>query len=131
MPESRGAWAFSLTVFAVCWSALVLAGAFWLPAYQGESSSSGGVVTHTSATLVGVNGLDAALLLALPLGLTVAAGIGLHLRCSRGSPAGGAGAWLAVGVLAALTVFGAASIGLYVLPATLLLAAAARLTPAG
>jgi hypothetical protein len=126
----RGTSAFSLTALAVCWSAIVLAGAFLLPAYHGESAGSSGAVMHTSATLIGVNGLDAALLLALPLGLTVAAGIGLHLRCSRGSPAGGAGAWLAVGVLAVLAVLGAASVGLFVLPAVLLLAAAARLTPA-
>ena len=109
----------------------MLAGAFWVPAYQGELAGSGGTVTHTSATLVGVNGFDAALLLALPVALTAAAGVGLHLRCSRGSSAGRAAAWLAVGLLGVLTVLGAASIGLYVLPATLLLAAAARLTPAG
>jgi hypothetical protein len=42
-----------------------------------------------------------------------------------------AAAWLAVGLLAVLTIFGAASIGVFVLPATLLLGAAARLTPAG
>jgi hypothetical protein len=120
MPRSRGTWAFWLTIWAFCWSAFVLGSAFWYPAYQ---------VSHTTATLVGVNGLHAAWLLAVPLVLTVAAGLGLHLRCSRGSSAGSAAAWLAVCVLAAFTLVGAASIGFLVLPVTLLLLAAARLTP--
>ena len=67
------------------WSAFVLGAAFWVPAYQGDSSSSGDGISHTTATLVATNGLDAAAFLALPLALTVAAGIGLHFRCSRGS----------------------------------------------
>jgi hypothetical protein len=129
MPRSRGTWAFWLTIWAFCWSAFVLGSTFWYPAYQGELGSSEGGVSHTTATLVGVNGLRAAWLLAVPLVLTVAAGLGLHLRCSRGSSAGSAAAWLAVCVLAAFTLVGAASIGFLVLPVTLLLLAAARLTP--
>jgi hypothetical protein len=118
-------------VSALCWSAFVLASAFWAPAYQGETATSGGTVTHTSATLVGVNGLRAALLLAVPLVLTLAAVIALHLRCARGSRAGTIAAWLAVGVLGALTLVGAASIGVYVVPTLLLLVVAGRLTPTG
>jgi hypothetical protein len=131
MPRTRGRRAFWLTVSAVCWSAAVLASAFWAPAYEGETATSGGAVSQTRATLVGVNGLDAALLLAVPLVLAIAAGFGLHYRCSRGSSLGAAAAWLAVGLIGALTVLGAASIGAFLLPTTLLLAAAARLTPSG
>jgi hypothetical protein len=130
MAGGRGRLAFALALAAVCWSALVLVAAFWAPAYEGESTSGGGV-THTSATLVAVNGLRGAVLLAVPLVLALAAAIGLHRRCAQGSAAGAAAAWLAVGLLAVLSLLGAASIGPLVAPATLLLAAAARVTPAG
>lgn len=126
----RGTWAFLLAVSALGWSAVVLSSAFWGQTYDGETATSGGSVTHTSATLVGVNGLHAALLLAIPLLLTLAAGIALHARCARGSRAGTSVARLAICLLVALTLLGAASIGIYVVPSILLLVTAARLTPA-
>jgi hypothetical protein len=67
----------------------------------------------------------------VPVVLTLLAGIGLHRRCSRGSAPGTGVAWGAVAVLAALTVLGAASIGFYLLPITVLLATAVALTPSG
>ena len=131
MPPSRGAWAFWLTTWAFCWSAFLLVAGFWATAYSGETQTSGGAVVHTSGTLVGTNGIRAVVLLAVPVALTLAGALGLHRRCTRGSPAGLAVAWTSVALLAALAVAGAASIGPLVLPATLLLAVAARLTPSG
>jgi len=131
MPRRRGTWAFLFAVSALCWSAAVLGAAFSAGAYEGQTATSSGVVTHASATLVGVNGLRAALLLAVAVGLALVAGTALHLRCARGSRAGIVAAWLAIGLLVALSLAGAASIGFYVAPTVLLLVAAARLTPAG
>lgn len=131
MPRSHGAWAFWLTTWAFCWSVLLLVAGFWVAAYNGETRTSGGALTHTSGTLVGTNGLRMAVLLAVPVALTLAAALGLHGRCTRGSRAGLGIAWTSVALLAALTIAGAASIGVLVLPVTLLVAAAARLTPSG
>ena len=130
MSVRRGTWAFLLALSALCWSALVVGSAFWAQAYDGETTTSGGTVMRTSATLVGVNSPRAALLLGVPLALALAAAVALHFRCARGSRAGTAVAWLAICLLVALTLLGAASIGIYVVPTVLLLVAAARLTPA-
>src|SRR5207253_10313676 len=100
-------------------------------AREGARGTSGRWPAHTSGTLVGGNGPLAAWLLAVPVVLTIPAGIGLHLRCSRGSSAGTAAGWVAVAMLGAFTFLGAASIGVLVLPVTLLLGAAAALTPSG
>ena len=63
--------------------------------------------------------------------LALAAFAGLHRKCATGSALSAAGAWTAIAALALLAVLGAASIGLFVLPATLLLAFSAALTPSG
>jgi hypothetical protein len=131
MPVRRGTSAFLLALSALCWSAFLVSSAFWAPLYEGQTATSGGMVTRTSVTLVGVNGPRAALLLGVPLLLTLAAAIALHFRCASGSRTGTGAARLAICLLVVLTLLGAASIGMYVVPGVLLLVAAARLTPAG
>jgi hypothetical protein len=130
MQTARGWWAFGLASSGVLWTAALIPGAFFFPAYSGESSSSSGVTTHTTATLVGVNGPWIVAFFVPPVALAVIAWLGLHLSCSVGSRAGRlagrTAAWLLTGF--AILTF---SDGVLALPAALLLLAAAALTPAG
>src|SRR5690348_15761537 len=107
MPRSRGAWAFWLSAWAVCWSALLLAAGFFATVYSGETATSDGAVMHTSGTFVGTKGVRGAVLLAVPVVLALAGAFGLQRRCTRGSRAGAGVAWAAVALLAALSVVGA------------------------
>jgi hypothetical protein len=86
------------------------------------------VTTHTTDTLVGVNGLRIVAPFALFLVLSVAAWLGLHAICSTGSRARMVGTW-AAGLLAAAAVF-TFSAGFLALPAALLVIVATALTPA-
>jgi hypothetical protein len=126
---SRGRLAFGLTVGAVAWGLVLVAAAFLVPVYGGSSISSTGVVKSTIATLVGVNGVWVIAPMAVPVVLALLGWFGLHRKCSRGAKAGGYLAWGCVTVLGAFSVVAAASIGLFSVPAVLLLAAAAKLTP--
>lgn len=104
---------------AVAWTAALIPLAFLAPTYQGESASSDGVTTHTSATLVGVNGLWVVWLLCVPLALAAIAWLALR----RGTRA----AWLPIGAFCLFAVVGAASIGIWLLPpAVLLIASGSR-----
>ena len=129
--NQRGRWAFGLTLAAFSWGVVLIPAALLLPAYQGSESSSSGVTTHTSATLVGVNGSWVLGVVALPALLAVIAWFGLHRRCAYGSEHGGALTWGAIAALVLLSLLAAASVGPFLLPAALLLLVAARLTPVG
>jgi hypothetical protein len=126
----QGRWPFAFTTVGVTWTLALLPAAFFAPFYSGEMQSTGGEATRTTSTLVGVNGLWVLLPLSLPLMLALLTWFGLHQRCSRGSPSGTFLAWGSVGALALVSVAGF-SIGILVLPALLLLAAAAATTPLG
>ncbi|MFL5909137.1 MAG: hypothetical protein ACJ768_00985 [Gaiellaceae bacterium] len=130
MNAHTGRRAFGLTVAAFAWSLVLVAAALVVPVYSGTTQSGSGPRISTSATLVDVNGTQALLVIAVPALLTAIAGIALHRRCTRGSRQATRLAWVAVYVLAAFGILGAASIGLFVLPVAVLLAAAATLTPA-
>jgi hypothetical protein len=104
--------------------------AFFAPVYHGTTVTTGGAVEPMTGTEVGVNGLYVVWLLCIPVALAFVAWAGLHLRCSHASSLGGRAAWAAVVLLLAFTVVGLASVGVFVLPAALLLLAAAALTPA-
>lgn len=127
----EGRLAFALTVAAVGWSLALVAAAFLAPVYSGAESSTFGGTTSTTATLVGVNGFWVIAPVSVPLVLALLAWAGLRRRCSSGSRAGTLLAWVAVSVLALFAVVAGLSIGPYVLPAVLLLAAGARATPLG
>jgi hypothetical protein len=129
--DGRGRWAFALTVIAFAWGLALVPAALLLPVYQGATSSSSGVTTHTSATLVAVNGPWVLAIVALPAALALVAWFGLHRRCASASTHGGPLAWMAIAALALLSLPAALSVGPSMLPTVLLLAAAARLTPAG
>jgi hypothetical protein len=113
----RARWAFGLTVTALAWCTAIVVAAFTVPVY-----SSG-------ATLSAENGTWIALPVAAPAALVALAWIALHRRCSRASRAGTRLAWSSIGLLVAFGLLAAASIGLFLLPAAVLLATAASLTP--
>jgi hypothetical protein len=117
-PVRRGRWALALTVAAVAWGVALVIAAFVAPAYNDGS------------TLVAQNGPWVALPVAVPAALAAVAWAGLRHKCSRPGRAGSRAAWTAIALLGAFTLVGAASIGLFVLPATAMLAVAATLTPA-
>ncbi|MGI8801519.1 MAG: hypothetical protein ACR2KV_05010 [Solirubrobacteraceae bacterium] len=129
----HGRLACGLTVTAFVWALALVAGALLLPAYTGSSSSSGGGVvstSNTSSTLAAQNGPGVLLLVALPVFVSVLVWSALHRKCSLGSRSSGQVAWLLIALLLAFAFVAIASIGLFVLPVALLLAAAASLTPA-
>jgi hypothetical protein len=128
MGRSHGRVAFGLGASAVGWALLLLASAFFFPAYQGETCGTGGC-TSTSSTLFAVNGWSAPAMLAAVAAVAAVGFYALHLVCSRGSDrAARLATWCAVVVLA-FVIVGAASIGLLALPVALLLLASAMLTP--
>jgi hypothetical protein len=106
--------------------ALVVA-AFVAPVYGTDSSSSSGQTSQGSDTLVGVNGLSAAVMLAVPLLVTLAVGCALWLGTHRGAlPL----AWTITGLLAAANLLAMLSVGVFVLPVTAaLVLACARSRP--
>lgn len=129
MRSAKGWWAFGLASVAVLWTAALIPGAFFLPAYSGGSGSSSGVTTHTTDTLVGVNGTWVVWPLALLLLLSLVAWLGLHSSCARGSGRGKKLGQIAAGLLVAAAVL-TFSLGFLALPAALLMVVAASLTPA-
>jgi hypothetical protein len=107
--------------------ALVVA-AFVAPVYESTSSSSSGETTRASDTLVGVNGLSAAVVLAVPLVVTLVVGCALWLGSHRWAmPI----AWTLTGLLAAGNLLAMLSVGVFVLPVTaaLVVACAASRRP--
>ena len=128
--RAKGNWAFGLATAGVLWAAALIPGAFFFPVYRGESSSSTGGTMHTADTLVGVNGVWTVALFVPPVVLAVVAWVGLHRSCAAGSRIGRLVGRIAAGLLAAFAVL-AFSAGFLALPAAVLVAAAAALTPPG
>jgi hypothetical protein len=113
--------------------ALVVA-AFTVPSYSGESCqvTPGAAPTCNSSlsqTLFAVNGWWVVELL---IGVTLLAALALwalHLRCSKRGTGASTAATCCIVALAAFSVVTGFSIGLFVLPVVILLAASAALTP--
>jgi hypothetical protein len=122
--------AAALATVAAAWSLVLIPLAFVVPAYEGESVSSGGAVVHTHATLVAVNGIWVVGLLCVPAALSLVAWLALRRRCSRGGRRATVVAWAAALAFVLLCLAGAASLGLAFLPAAALLVAAAATAPA-
>jgi hypothetical protein len=120
--------ALRLTAGAIAWSVGLVLVALLAPVY---GSSTGGLgddgVTLTHATLVQVNGVRALALMVVPglAALVVAGALRARWADQRWSRLL---AWAAVTVVAAETVVGILSIGIFILPVTLPLAAAVRLS---
>jgi hypothetical protein len=128
--RAKGYWAFGLATAGVLWAAALIPGAFFFPAYSGESGTTAGVTAHTTDTLVGANGVWVVALFVPPVVLAVIAWLGLHRYCSTGSRNGRLIGQIATGLLAAFAIL-SFSAGFLALPAVLLVAVALALTPAG
>jgi len=100
------------TVWAV---ALVVAG-FVAPVYDSAGVSSSGAATHTTKTLVEVNGAAVVVVLAVPLLLTLLVAGLLRLRSHRWALVL---AWSLTGLLAVFNLLAMLSIGAFVVPVTL------------
>jgi hypothetical protein len=114
-----------LGVAALVWSTGLVVAALGWPAYSTSATSADGV-TLGHATLVEVNGARALALMAVPLFLS---GVVLWAIRARRAGARWAGplAWTAIVVLALESLVGIMTIGLFILPAPVLLTAAIRL----
>ena len=120
--------AVRLNVVALVWSAgLVLAGLL-VPAYTSNSTSHVNGVTLTRSTLAQENGVRAMALMAVPLLVSCVVLWAIRARRS-GERWGGPLAWAGVGLVAIETLLGLLTIGVLILPATILLAFAVRLAP--
>ena len=119
MHLNRGQIAFTTSLLAVVLSAAFVGAAFWLPVY------------NDGGTLIAVNGSGVLVPVGLPLVLTAIAFVGLWARCSRGSVVGDRAAIAVLCILGAFTLLGAMTIGIFVLPLTLLVAVSVVVTPKG
>jgi hypothetical protein len=104
---------------AAAWGAGLLAAAAVVPAYSSAGASSSGAVSHGSATLVDVNGWGVLLVVSVPLVATAMVGSALWRRGPRQDT--GVLAWAIAGLLAVFNVLALASIGVFVIPATICL----------
>jgi hypothetical protein len=127
----QGWWAFGLTSAAVLWGVALVVGALVIPTYSGGASSaaSDGAVQgwNTTATLVQANGAGVLVPVSIPAVLALISWWILHRRCTRGGS--DTAAWVIVGLLGGFALLGALSIGMFILPAVVMLALGARLTP--
>jgi hypothetical protein len=120
--------AVRLGIGALAWSVGLVLVALLLPVYGTSSASESDGVTLTHSTLVEVNGVRALVLMAIPALLTVVVLCAVRAR-RAGARWGGRVAWTAVGVLAAETLLGILTIGVFILPVVIVLAVAVRLAP--
>jgi hypothetical protein len=128
---SRGRVAFGLTTLACAWLMLLVPAAALLPTGTEETSTSAGLAERSSTTLVETNGSWVLFLIAVPAVLGLIAWIGLHRKCSGRGSRDAKLAWLPIGLLLAFSVVGGFSVGLFILPAALVLTLAGALTPDG
>jgi hypothetical protein len=101
-------------LFAAAYGVALVVAAFTVPFYDSDSSSSSGEASQASETLVGVNGPGVALVLGVPLLVTLAVGFALWQRSRGAQPI----AWTLTGLLAAANLLAMLSVGIFVLPVT-------------
>ena len=130
MNRSRGRLAVGLGAAAVGWALLLVAAAFVVPAYGGETCGSGGC-TSSGSTLFAENGWLVVELLGGVVLVAALAFYALHVVCSKGSELAGRLALGCILALAAVAFVSAASVGLFVIPVVLLLAVSTGYTPRG
>jgi hypothetical protein len=121
--------AIRLTVAALVWSVGLLLAALLVGAYKGQTTSSDAGITLTTRTLVQVHGLQALVLVVLPVAVCLAVAIALWHRRRGAAAWSGPVAWTAVGVLAVESILTITSLGAFLLPAVVLLVLSVRLIP--
>jgi hypothetical protein len=128
MAARRWRVATRLGVIALVWSAGLVLAALLVPAYASNSTSELNGVTLTRSTLAQENGARAIVLVAAPVLACIVVLWAIRARRAGarwGAPVARAG----VGLVAAEALVGILTIGVFILPAAILLAAAARLAP--
>jgi hypothetical protein len=135
----RNRLALGLSIAAALWGVVLLVGAFTFPAYRGISVTvpcpgCPPIERPTETrTLVAMNGPGVLVPVGAPLATAVAAIVLLRSRRVAGSCRAYAAAWVLIVLLWLFTLAAMFSIGVFVLPASVLLTAAAALSspPAG
>jgi hypothetical protein len=132
-PARRGQLAFGLTALAFVWAVALIAGAFVVPLYSGEEGGTSlgrsfGPV-NTSSTLIAQNGLWVLVPVAVPAVMSLLVWIALRRKCMTNSRAASVAASAGTGVLAVFNTIAMFSIGVFVLPVTVLLIWAVAITP--
>lgn len=122
-----------MVIAAVYAAAFLIVGAF-VPTYSSTSSSetSTGVVTHSSssATMVAVNnGVRVLVVLALPLVAVGLVWVSIMWQRRYGHLDAGVMGWIVVVLLGVMTFFAMLSIGIFIVPLVVLLAAACANAP--
>ena len=123
--EKEGRLAFWFTLAGLVAAAAAFLYLWLAPTYTTTSSLGG----TSSQTLAEVNGDSVLLFIGLPVLLALVIWVGLHAKCSRGSRVGETVAIGAIVLLGLGTLVGIASVGMFLIPATALLAIAVGLTP--
>jgi uncharacterized membrane protein YhaH (DUF805 family) len=123
----RNRLAMRLVFLAAIWSLGLLAAALVLPIYNTTTVSADGT-TFTTVTLVAGQGAWVLIPIGVPLVITVVVALALRRKRAHSPALSGRIAWAAVALLAAFAAFSILSIGGFVIPVAVALAAAARLT---
>lgn len=119
-----------LIVVAAVWSLGLLLAALILPVYNGETVSNTLGTTFVTETIVAGKGAWVLLPLAVPLVATIVVAVALRQKRLGHWAHSGTVAWSAVGLLAVFALITILSIGAFVIPVVLLLAAGVARTPA-
>ncbi len=120
--------AVRLSVAALVWSLGLLVAALIAPVYSTSSTSDVNGVTLGNATLVQVNGAWVLILVGIPAAMSAVVIVALRARRS-GARWGAPLAWTAIALLTAEALVGFMTIGLFIVPAIVLLVVAARRAP--
>ncbi|HEX6515535.1 MAG TPA: hypothetical protein VF049_08160 [Nocardioidaceae bacterium] len=110
---------------AVVWALVLVVSAFLVPVYTSISTSSSGKVTRGSDTLVGMNGWGGALVVAVPLLVTLLVAGALLLRPRRAAMAS---AWVFTALLCVFNLLAIMTVGLFMVPVTAALVVACAAT---
>lgn len=111
---------------ATAYGGVLIAAAFIAAVYRWESVSEPGELARGSQTLVGVNGPGAVFAAGVPLLASLLVAYALRLRSRRWAVPF---AWTVTGLLAVFNLLAIASIGLFILPATVALIVACAASP--
>ena len=126
MAARRWRAATRLGVVALVWSAGLVLAALLVPAYTSNTTSAVNGVTLTRSTLAQENGARAMALVAVPVLACIVVLWAMRAR-RAGARWGAAVAWAGVGLVALEALVGILTIGAFILPAAICLAAAVRL----
>jgi hypothetical protein len=129
----RGRLAFALAAAGTGWCILLIPKAFLFPSYSGlECQTAPGRASQCiskTATDFEMNGWRVVWLFAAVAVVSLLVLLALHRVCTTGSAAAAVAAWTGVALLFAFSWTTGLSIGILVVPAVLLLALSAAVTP--